>query len=617
MKELEQLISIQTTVNERLEVVAFIGKMYAEYVTGVYASDVLEKQIVECGQNIEFSLSNKPRDKHILIVMTECGEVGGHTVLVHNWIDWDDENQYSIVFTDMNAIYIPKFIKKVVKKSGGKMVCLSGSYMEKATKLLEISKSFQRILLFNHMEDIIPILAYGNRNWKIPVYFYNHADFKFSYGFSVADIVLNLYEFDVDKTIRFRGVHKKNSVYLQFPGQGKMDGRIEKQDKKVTRAILEQKYGIKKDEKLIVSMGADFKYENIIGFEFDSYVREVLKRCSIESSFLIIGADRERDKWIRLKKKTGGKAQALGILSRTEAVQIISAADLYVASFPMVASGMTDAEQSGVPCLILDIYGRCVESKNIGVSESVEELIIKTLDILEGNKDKYLQTSNINVWTKHEWKKKWHAICNDITEHELHLFHPQRMIEKQEYVNCQLMQREAAQTICTYIGSHHLNESVKREIFKIEQKYDMGINSNYINYLERKCYDLSELSDKHLQLYLTLIKWMELKQEGKRIDKYLCQQGCNTVAIYGMSYMGNMLYKELKNSLVDVVYGIDRNAEQLYSEIPIFKPSDKHRKVNIIINTTSIENSEILEKMNVNDIKMLQLDDLLDLIHEE
>ena len=84
LKELEQLVAIQSTLDEKLEVISLIGKMYAEYITGIYASDALEKQVVESSPNIEYSLSDKSNEKHILIVMSECGEIGGHTALVHN-----------------------------------------------------------------------------------------------------------------------------------------------------------------------------------------------------------------------------------------------------------------------------------------------------------------------------------------------------------------------------------------------------------------------------------------------------------------------------------------------------------------------------------------------------
>lgn len=617
MKELEELVAIQSTLDKKLETISLVGKMYAEFVTGIYASDVLEKQVIESSINIEYSISNKSDEKHILIVMSECGEISGHTALVHNWIEWDDENQYTIIFTNMDVSYIPEFIKSVVNKSGGEIICLSGSYMEKALKLIEVSEKFQRILLFTHMEDIIPILAYGNKNWKIPIFFYNHADFRFSYGFSVSDIVLNLYEFDVDKTIRFRGCDKKNSIYLQFPGQGHVEDKMKKFDKKRIRTILEQKYGVKKDEKLIVSMAEDFKYESIIGFKFDTYVEEVLKKSKIESSFLIIGADKEKEKWIQLNRHTNGKAQALGILPRYEAVQIISAADLYVVSFPMAASGKADAEDAGVPCLYIDIYGRCVEKGDNRVSNSVEELVEKTQDVLNGNGDKYLGFQNVGTWTKKEWKKRWYEICESVTTHRQQLFHPQRLIERQEYVNCQLMQEKATQNICHYIDLHHLDERIKKELFRISRKYDMGINSAYINYLEKKNCGLLEISNKHLRLYLTSIKWLDLKQEGRRIDEYLYKQGYYRVAIYGMSYMGNMLLKELENSLVDVMYGIDREAEKLHSEIPVFRPSDVLENVDIIINTTIIENCQILEGMSTGNMEMLRLDEILDIICTE
>lgn len=450
IKELEKMIALQETDEKKLELISVIGKLYAEYTTGIYSSNFLEHQIMEIGTKIDYIPQEKPYEKKILIVMSACGVTGGHTVLVYNWIKWDIENSYSIVLTNMDDCQTPNFIKNIVQVSGGELTYLSGSYMEKASKLLKLSERFQRVILFTHMEDIVPVLAYSNKYWKIPVYFYNHADFKFSYGFSVSDIVLNLNEFDVDKTIRFRGINEKKSIYLQFPGYGQMDMKRKSLDRLKLRTIIEEKYGLKKNEKLIVSMGSDFKYDNIIGYEFDSYVEAVLKQYGKKCCFLIIGADKERNKWIQLNVRTKGKAKALGVLPRNEAEQIISVADIFIVSFPMAASGQQDAECAGVPWLRLNIYGRGVREGDIRYADSVEELIEKTLDILNGNEKKYLAARNIDVWTKKTWKENWSEVCKNITRHEVHPFYPQRLLEKQEFVNCQLMQEEGAKSVCDY-----------------------------------------------------------------------------------------------------------------------------------------------------------------------
>ncbi len=622
VKELEQLVSSQNTDGENLELIVLIGMMYTMYITGVYSSSTLERRIAEIGKKIKFYPSDKPKDGKILIVMSQCGVTGGHTVLVHNWIKWDDMNQYSIVFTDRMGFTIPGFVKDVVQESGGKITYLSGTYMEKAKELLELSQNFQRILLFTDMFDIIPVLAYSNERWKTPVYFYNHADFRFSYGFSVSDLVLNLMEFDVDKTIRYRGIDKKNSIYLQFPGQSRFDAKRADSNRDTDKKIIKQKYGVKEDEKLIVSMGDDFKFNHVIGYEFDTYVADVLKRSSVESSFLIIGADKTKEKWICLKERTHGRGRALGRLPRDEAEQLISAADLYIISFPMGAAGRVDAEKANVPWLRLDIYGRAAEKKDIRVSMSINELVEKTLDVLEGNGNRYLPTADTEIWTKQKWKRKWEEIYAHVTDHDMQIFNPRRHIEKQEIINCQLMQERAADSIAGYIIEHHLRDDMKKELFRLDRKYDMGIIYAYTDYLEQHCQNSTgiqneyvRLANKHLQLYLTSLRWIEIKQQGMRIEQYLFRQGYHTTAIYGMSYMGEILMKELSVGPIKVLYGIDRNAEKIQAQVKIYKPSDALEEVDVILNTTTISNSELLKEINADNVKMICLSELFEIMY--
>ena len=119
------------------------------------------------------------------------------------------------------------------------------------------------------------------------------------------------------------------------------------------------------------------------------------------------------------------------------------------------------------------------------------------------------------------------------------------------------------------------------------------------------------LSDKHLKLYLTAIKWIQLKQKGKSIGSYLYKKGYRTVAIYGMSYMGESLATELAGSQIEVRYGIDRNAQGLHSAVKVYQPEDALEQVDIILNTTNIENWKILENMKEQGIPMLRFDEIL------
>lgn len=67
-----------------------------------------------------------------------------------------------------------------------------------------------------------------------------------------------------------------------------------------------------------------------------------------------------------------------------------------------------------------------------------------------------------------------------------------------------------------------------------------------------------ELSSKHLDLYLLMNQWVKVKQESKNLSLYFERNGYKKIAVYGMSYAGETLVNELKDSNTEVVYGIDQ-----------------------------------------------------------
>ena len=612
IREIEKLVPEQKQEEQMLGMISLIGSMYSEFVTGVYSSEDLERYISNIGRKVRLSDRIKAPDNKILIVMSKASYTGGHTVLVHNWIKWDDTKQYSIAFTDSDDLDTPDFIRDAVDSSGGNIAYLRGDYLQKAEKLANLSEEFERIILFTHMNDIIPILAYSNPGWKIPIYFYNHADFRFSYGFRISDAVLNLGQFDVDKSIRYRGVKKNQSVYMQFPGMGEFEQEKDRivinRDK--LRKKINCKYGLKQNDKLVVSMGADFKYESIVGYEFDRYVKKIVE-SDRKSVFFIIGADKNRPKWKQLEKSTQGRARILGVLPREEADELICAADLYIVSFPMMSYGRKLADSMKIPSLCLNIIGRNVDTNDIRTADSVDELVEKTIDVLNGNEKKYLHTSQIEQWSKERWLKEWEKVCAAFPTHKIQEFHPQRHIEKQEYVNCQLMQETAGRAIAYYMSTHPVSKEVRQKIAELDERYEMGI-------FQRDIYESYNnaigMADKNYKLYQTAIKWLRIKQSGKKIAQYLSWKGCHTVAIYGMGYMGQTLADELTDGNVKVLYGIDQNAGNLKWKIKICQPSDKIEPVDLIVNTTAIDNSIILHGMEEKNIPMAAFDELLDQI---
>ena len=66
----------------------------------------------------------------------------------------------------------------------------------------------------------------------------------------------------------------------------------------------------------------------------------------------------------------------------------------------------------------------------------------------------------------------------------------------------------------------------------------------------KKTAKVQQMSDKHFELFKMMNEWVRVKQEGKNLSSYFKRNGYKKIAIYGMSYAGERLVDELKNSLL-------------------------------------------------------------------
>ena len=126
------------------------------------------------------------------------------------------------------------------------------------------------------------------------------------------------------------------------------------------------------------------------------------------------------------------------------------------------------------------------------------------------------------------------------------------------------------------------------------------------------------MSDKHLALFLMMNQWVKVKQKGKNLADYFIKRGYKNIAIYGMSYAGDSLIGELKDTEVRVAYGIDRNAHRIYSDVDIFSLEEDLAEVDAVIVTAISFFDEISEKLSEKmECPILSLEDILYEIIEE
>ncbi len=122
----------------------------------------------------------------------------------------------------------------------------------------------------------------------------------------------------------------------------------------------------------------------------------------------------------------------------------------------------------------------------------------------------------------------------------------------------------------------------------------------------------AELAQKHLQLYLLMNQWVKVKQKNKSIVEYLRGSGYKKIAVYGMNYVGETLIDELKGSDIRVVYGIDKNASDIYSDIDVVTPDEELANVDAVIVTPITFFSEIEDMLSLKmDCPILSIEDIL------
>lgn len=120
------------------------------------------------------------------------------------------------------------------------------------------------------------------------------------------------------------------------------------------------------------------------------------------------------------------------------------------------------------------------------------------------------------------------------------------------------------------------------------------------------------MSHKHFTLYLMMNQWVKVKQEGKKLSDYFETNSYKKIAIYGMSYAGETLLEELKETGITVAYGIDQKADSLYADIDVVTMADSLEDVDAVVVTAITFFDEIEEQLSEKlDCPILSLEDIL------
>ena len=178
--------------------------------------------------------------------------------------------------------------------------------------------------------------------------------------------------------------------------------------------------------------------------------------------------------------------------------------------------------------------------------------------------------------------------------------------EYSDHAKIYWMHKEAAANI------QHIDSMWEDRVqYAKETEYvDKSIMEKYIE--KKKILAEKKYADKHLALYKMMIQWVKVKQQGKSLGSYFEQKKYKKIAIYGMSYAGETLVEELKDSNVKIAYGIDKNASSIYSDVEIVTMDGELEVVDAVIVTAITFFDEIAKALSMKiSCPIISLEDIL------
>lgn len=107
----------------------------------------------------------------------------------------------------------------------------------------------------------------------------------------------------------------------------------------------------------------------------------------------------------------------------------------------------------------------------------------------------------------------------------------------------------------------------------------LGLECIKCSMLKKERHELKKDLRRMHKLFSIANYWLLLDIGGDKLGMKIEKKGYQTVAIYGMGELGIRFIEELKlNTSVNVLYGIDRNADRISTYIPVYKLEDIQKK---------------------------------------
>jgi hypothetical protein len=176
--------------------------------------------------------------------------------------------------------------------------------------------------------------------------------------------------------------------------------------------------------------------------------------------------------------------------------------------------------------------------------------------------------------------------------------------------------------VCNEVISNILKEvismKIKKVIWTILKIGAVGCIVSGAVMCNRKAYiKEKKRAEKFKSYYNLLCQWITKHSENKNVSEYFIENNMKNIVIYGRGMIGEMLYTELKNYNINILYFIDENSS-MYIDIDniptkgLNELSD-NEKIDAIVITPIFAYNEIYDILNeiYSNTKIISIEDII------
>lgn len=268
---------------ELVERIMFLARFAWRNHPGYYADGRIENILFDFGLKLDEYADAATAEKKktgllpdlksisILHLATELYQVGGHTRILYQFIKRHAVENQVIVLTSQGKKNLPQWFVDGIGEIPVIILDELDSVFERAAVLRQIALLSQKVMLYQHPWDAVPVIALSCKNGP-PVLLENHAHSWFWLGASVADMVVAHTSFHTLFTQIMRPV--KNTWYLPFTQLDDLQGITTPADKLLARERL----GIPADCTCLITLGTAEKFIPNAEYNFYATAQKIVER---------------------------------------------------------------------------------------------------------------------------------------------------------------------------------------------------------------------------------------------------------------------------------------------------------------------------------------------------